>query len=139
MIVATILAWTPFLDPVPIWSDRVWPFMILPLAAAVMLSEMLGALGHEVVVAVNGPQALEAVKTFHPDVAVLDIGLPLMDGYELAYALRTALGTGLRLFALTGYGQTGDRERSAAAGFEHHFVKPIAVPHLLAAIDVATS
>ena len=57
---------------------------------------------------------------------VLDIGLPVMDGYQLAEELRSRQGQQpLRLLALSGYGQPGDRERSKAAGFDHHFVKPL--------------
>ncbi len=70
------------------------------------------------------------------DVALLDIGLPVMDGYQLGDELRRRLG--LRtpaLIALTGFGQEQDRKRTAAAGFAAHLVKPIDLPHLLAVID----
>jgi CheY-like chemotaxis protein len=55
---------------------------------------------------------------------VVDIGLPLLDGYEVARRLREALGSGILLIALTGYGQPEDRQRAFAAGFDHHFTKP---------------
>ena len=94
--------------------------------AAELLADMLTSVGHEVVVAHDGPQALRAIERFVPDVAVLDIGLPVMDGYELAGKLREALGDKTpRLIAATGYGQDHDRERSRVAGFELHLVKPL--------------
>jgi hypothetical protein len=71
-----------------------------------------------------------------PTVALLDIGLPVMDGYELARRLRELPGLEqLRLIALTGYGQPSDRERSRAAGFDEHLVKPVRVERVQAAID----
>jgi CheY-like chemotaxis protein len=97
---------------------------------------MLERAGHEVVTAADAVEALELVKDFVPDVAVLDIGLPVLDGYELAQRLRHALGDArLRLIALTGYGQAHDRERSARAGFDRHLVKPIDPRELLETID----
>src|SRR5690606_6620320 len=86
--------------------------------AAVMLQHALGSLGHRVEVAPDGPSALDVCKTFSPDVALLDIGLPVMDGYELAVRLRELLVKSgrvpsLRLLAVTGYGQETDRARSA--------------------------
>ncbi|HWU91560.1 MAG TPA: response regulator, partial [Kofleriaceae bacterium] len=70
---------------------------------------------------------------FRPDVAVLDIGLPVMDGYELARKLRERHGHDqLRLIAVTGYGQDADRARAREAGFDHHLIKPIALDALLA-------
>jgi CheY-like chemotaxis protein/two-component sensor histidine kinase len=99
--------------------------------AALLLAEALSAAGHDVRTALDPPQALEVARTFHPEVAVLDIGLPVMDGYELAERLRSELGDATpRLIALTGYGQASDRERSARAGFSAHFVKPIDVQRL---------
>ncbi|HEU4727830.1 MAG TPA: GAF domain-containing protein [Kofleriaceae bacterium] len=104
--------------------------------AALLLGEMMESVGHEVVIAHDGPGALEAVKRFTPEVAILDIGLPVMDGYELAGALRERLGTQLPLLAITGYGQQHDRELAEQAGFVAHFVKPVGVGKLLAAIEV---
>ena len=79
----------------------------------------------------DGPTALQAVSDFTPDVAILDIGLPGMDGYELASRLR-ALPALWRtaLVALTGYGQEGDRSRSKSAGFDEHLVKPVELRQL---------
>ncbi|HUS33096.1 MAG TPA: ATP-binding protein [Kofleriaceae bacterium] len=105
--------------------------------AGSLLGEMLSSLGHEVVVALDGPRALEVLERFTPEIGILDIGLPVMDGYELASALRTRLGGGLRLMAVTGYGQEQDKQRTQQAGFEAHFVKPVGLGKVLAAIEVA--
>jgi signal transduction histidine kinase len=100
--------------------------------AALMLNDFLAALGHETIVAYDGPVALELVSSFQPDVAVLDIGLPVMDGYELARRLRESLGPDkLRLIALTGYGQDADRAKATEVGFDHHLVKPVDLDALL--------
>jgi CheY-like chemotaxis protein len=69
-------------------------------------------------------EALDAVATFKPDVVLLDIGLPELDGYEVAQRLR-ASGSTVRLIALTGYGQAEDVQRTRAAGFDAHLVKPV--------------
>jgi signal transduction histidine kinase len=106
--------------------------------AAVLLAEVLRAAGHEVTVAHDGPQALHALVGFSPEVAIVDIGLPVMDGYELAERLREALsGKQPRLIAATGYGQEHDRVLSARAGFDAHLVKPINPERLLRCIDEA--
>jgi PAS domain S-box-containing protein len=105
--------------------------------AAEMLAELLRAAGHEVVVAFDGPSALGAVPRFHPDIALLDIGLPVMDGYDLACRLRAALPATPRLVALSGYGQEHDRRRSHEAGFDAHLVKPVQAAQVLAVVDDA--
>ncbi|MCU1280237.1 MAG: two-component hybrid sensor and regulator, partial [bacterium] len=92
--------------------------------AADLLADCLRAMGHVAAVAYDGPQALQLTAQFAPEVALLDIGLPVMDGYELATHLR-AQRPGLLLIALTGYGQDGDRERTRSSGFAAHLVKPI--------------
>lgn len=103
--------------------------------AAELLGELLDLMGHETRVAFDGPSALEIVRTFQPDIAVLDIGLPVMDGYELARRLRELPSLQrTRLVALTGYGQLSDRHGSAAAGFNAHLVKPIEIALLEALI-----
>jgi CheY-like chemotaxis protein/two-component sensor histidine kinase len=100
--------------------------------AAQTLHEFLGHIGHDSAVAHDGVAALELARSFHPQVALLDIGLPVMDGYELARRLRAQHdGAPLRLIALTGYGQEDDRARSQEAGFDHHLVKPIALDALM--------
>lgn len=94
--------------------------------AAEMLADALAAMGHTTRVAFDGPSGLDVAAGFEPHIAFLDIGLPAMDGYELARKMRTDLAfPRLRLVALTGYGQESDRERSKEAGFDSHMVKPI--------------
>ncbi|MED5617843.1 ATP-binding protein [Ideonella sp. BN130291] len=106
------------------------------LDAADTLALVLGTFGHQVRTAASGPQALALLDTFVPEVAVLDIGLPGMDGYTLARQLKhDDRVPGLRLLALTGYGHELDRAKALAAGFDDHFVKPAAVEDLLAAIE----
>jgi CheY-like chemotaxis protein len=93
--------------------------------AAEMVCMMLGMLGHECRTAVCGKQALEVAAEFQPDIALLDIGLPDMTGYELARALRQQLaGKPLYLAAVTGWGQPEDRNRALEAGFDKHILKP---------------
>ena len=92
------------------------------------LSESLATLlrlnGHEVAVAPDGMSALQMIEKVSPDVALIDIGLPGMSGYELAHRLRSN-GCVARLIAVTGYGGEEERQRSLDAGFDDHFVKPI--------------
>lgn len=92
--------------------------------AAAMLSELLVKEKHDVRVAVNGTSAVKEALAFHPDVCLLDIGLPDFDGYEVARQVRAQLPDTM-LIALTGWGQEEDRTRSRDAGFDHHVVKPI--------------
>ncbi|MEO5687750.1 MAG: response regulator [Burkholderiaceae bacterium] len=93
---------------------------------------LLSLSGHQVRSAKDGLQALHAASEFRPEVVLLDIGLPLMDGYEVARRLRQMPETaGALLVALTGYGQQGDRERGKDAGFDGHMLKPVD-PHALA-------
>jgi PAS domain S-box-containing protein len=103
--------------------------------AAEMLASLLRAAGHEVSVAFDGPSAMRLLASFTPDVALLDIGLPTMDGYDLARRLRNALPELCRLIAVTGYGQEHDRRRSHEAGFAAHLVKPVQAAQILAAVD----
>jgi PAS domain S-box-containing protein len=107
--------------------------------AVEMLAEALRALGHTVVTAEDGPSALRASAEFHPEVAVLDIGLPVMDGFELAERLRASECPPARLIAVTGYGQDEDRARAKDAGFGVHLVKPIDLRALDKAIRAAGS
>jgi signal transduction histidine kinase/DNA-binding response OmpR family regulator len=93
---------------------------------------LLSLSGHQVRSAKDGLQALHLASEFRPDVVLLDIGLPLMDGYEVARRLRqTPQTAGALLIALTGYGQQGDRQRGRDAGFDGHMLKPVD-PHALA-------
>jgi signal transduction histidine kinase/DNA-binding response OmpR family regulator len=98
------------------------------------LALLLSVAGHEVQVCHDGPTALLRAETFRPEVVLLDIGLPGMDGYEVARRLRARAGTNPALLvALTGYGQDDDLRRSREAGFDHHLVKP-ADPEMLASL-----
>ncbi len=93
--------------------------------AAVMLAMLLEASGHEVRMAHDGPTALKATIDHRPDVVLLDIGLPGLDGFEVAKRIRQQPALKhILLVAVTGYGQESDRERSQDAGFDHHLVKP---------------
>ena len=99
--------------------------------AAESLMMLLELLGHDVRVKSDGWAALQAARERPPDVMLVDIGLPVMDGYELARQIRAdpAL-SGISLVALTGYGRDEDRERALAAGFDHHACKPVEVEEL---------
>ena len=104
--------------------------------AAEVLAAGLELLGHQTRVAHDGPAALRVLADFKPDIALLDIGLPVMDGYELARRLRQDPSLAhTRLVAVTGYGQDSDRRRSKEAGFDAHLVKPIQLPELDALIN----
>ena len=108
--------------------------------AAQTLAELIEAMGSEAYVAHDGPAALLRAQELQPDLVVLDIGLPVMDGYEVAERLRRGGFEALRLAALTGYGQPEDRERSRRAGFDCHFVKPLSTEALQALLaSVAAS
>ncbi len=105
--------------------------------AAELTADLLRSAGHTVHVAHDGPAALSLAGRIRPDVALLDIGLPVMNGYELASRLRAALGSQTpRLIAITGYGQDHDHDRSLAAGFDDHLVKPVPPSLLLARLDL---
>jgi PAS domain S-box-containing protein len=100
--------------------------------AAESLVMFLELTGYKVAAAHDGAEAVDVAKTFDPDVVLLDVGLPVLDGYEVARRLRDRPGgERLMLVALTGYGQEEDRRRSSAAGFDHHLVKPVDIDRLL--------
>ena len=94
------------------------------------LHDLLEMQGHEVDVAEDGPQAIERVLTLRPQVALVDIGLPGMDGCEVARTLRATPGVRTRLVAMTGYGQPEDRKRALDSGFDAHVVKPVELDEL---------
>lgn len=99
--------------------------------ASEALAMLLVSDGHAVQTRLDGPQGLEAARTFRPDVVLLDIGLPGIDGYEVAKKLRESATTrDTMLIAITGYGQPGDQLRSAEVGFDHHLVKPVDIEAL---------
>jgi signal transduction histidine kinase len=102
------------------------------------LAMLLRVLGAEVALAHSGRVALERVDSFKPDVVLLDIGMPGMDGYEVARRIRANPDNrGMSLIALTGWGQDEDRKRSVAAGFNHHLVKPADIDQLRQLLRVA--
>jgi PAS domain S-box-containing protein len=93
---------------------------------------LLRKLGHEVETAFNGPAALEKARAFHPEVVLLDLGMPGMDGFEVARRLRAMPeGSGVLLVAQTGWGQEEDRRRTQAAGFDAHLAKPVDIAELM--------
>lgn len=90
------------------------------------LRDLLELCGHEVVVAHTGPDGLSFAREFRPDVVLCDIGLPGMDGYDLAAALRRDPATAsARLIAVSGYGRDEDRTRALEVGFDRHMLKPV--------------
>ncbi|HVX11150.1 MAG TPA: ATP-binding protein [Pirellulales bacterium] len=111
--------------------------------AAVSLAMMLKLLGHEVNTAHDGLEALDVAAAFLPDLILLDIGMPRLNGFETAKRIRALpWGKGVRLVALTGWGQDEDRRKSQEVGFDSHMVKPIdfaALQKLLAALQVKTA
>jgi CheY-like chemotaxis protein len=104
--------------------------------AADSLSMLLELAGHEVRVAHHGRAALSLAQAFRPDVALLDIGMPDLSGYEVAQELRREpWGRGIQLIALTGWGQEKDRQQALEAGFNQHLTKPIDPDQLEALIS----
>ncbi|ACL66470.1 histidine kinase [Anaeromyxobacter dehalogenans 2CP-1] len=95
----------------------------------------LEMLGHVVSVAGDGPSGIEQAIRGDPEVVVIDIGLPGLDGYEVARRLRAARGRGMTLIALTGYGQPDDRQRALEAGFDVHLTKPVEIEALRRAVE----
>ena len=104
--------------------------------AAESMAMLLRMVGHEVEIEHDGRAALERISTLAPDILLLDIGLPGMSGYEVAKHLRERPeGQGLKIYAMTGYGQEEDRRKSFEAGFDGHLVKPVMPGELFALID----
>jgi CheY-like chemotaxis protein len=98
-----------------------------------LLAEALRGIGHEVAVARDGEAAIVEVARHAPEAVLVDIGLPGIDGYELARRLRERpppSGERMLLVAVTGYGSEGDRTRAREAGFDHHLVKPVRLEQL---------
>jgi CheY-like chemotaxis protein len=93
--------------------------------SAETLGELLKIWGHEVRLAHDGPGAVTAAREYKPEVVLLDIGLPGMDGFAVATELRKEGLGGRMLVALTGYGEQQDKDRAQKAGFDHHLTKPI--------------
>jgi CheY-like chemotaxis protein len=101
------------------------------------LARLLRLHGYEVRVAHAGPEGIEAADEHRPEVVLLDIGLPGMDGYQVAGKLRQGQCPDALIIAITGYGQEEDRLRSKAAGFDHHLVKPVDIDALLTLLNPA--
>lgn len=104
--------------------------------AADSLGELLRVHGYQVATANDGRRALELARSFQPQLAIIDLGMPVMDGYQVAQELSRTVDRPF-LIAVTGYGQEHDRERSQAAGFDRHMIKPVAIAQLLAYIEEA--
>jgi CheY-like chemotaxis protein len=99
--------------------------------AADTLAMLLRMDGHDVSVVYDGRQAVATIDSFRPEIALLDVGMPELDGYEVAGRVRQGpLGTSITLIAVTGWGQASDKARAAAAGFNHHLTKPIELESL---------
>jgi CheY-like chemotaxis protein/anti-sigma regulatory factor (Ser/Thr protein kinase) len=106
--------------------------------AAESMASLIALHGHDVELAHGGLDALDKAQRFHPDLVFLDLGMPDVDGFETARRLRaTAEGKQAVLVAVTGWGQPGDRERTSAAGFDAHMVKPMDQTALLQAFALA--
>jgi CheY-like chemotaxis protein len=100
--------------------------------SAKSMARLLNLLGHEVQVARDGPQAIASALDWRPAIILLDLGLPTMDGYEVATRLRQeASCRETVIIAVTGYGQPEDRQRCYATGIDHHLLKPVAPEVLL--------
>src|ERR1700731_451950 len=89
------------------------------------LRTLLELLGHQVDVAEDGVEGVHKALTSSPTVALVDVGLPILDGYKVAQCIRTVLGRSIFLVAHTGYGQPEDRRRAFEAGFDAHLIKPV--------------
>jgi CheY-like chemotaxis protein len=103
-----------------------------------MVELLLGVLrnaGHHVEAASDGPDGLARILSSRPDVAIVDIGLPGLDGFTLARRVRQELGHDIRLVAITGYGQPEDREGTREAGYDEHLVKPATPEQVLASLE----
>lgn len=119
------------------------PFEFTPLRVLVVdddeesadvFAELLSTLGHYVKVAYDGMTGLKIDETWQPQVIFLDLGLPELDGYEVARRLRAQRPGARRIIALSGFGQAADHERSRSAGCDHHLVKPATLDDILQAL-----
>jgi CheY-like chemotaxis protein len=98
--------------------------------AADSMAAMIGVLGNDVRAAYSGYEVPALAESFRPELILLDIGMPGMNGYEVCRELRKTQGKAVHIVALTGYGQESDRSQSEAAGFDEHLVKPITLDSL---------
>jgi CheY-like chemotaxis protein len=129
--------------PLQIPAAPAGPLRILVVDDNVDMANSLGRLleleGHTITTAHDGLAALAAARKFKPNAIVLDIGLPGLDGYRVAEALRREPAfNDVRLVAVSGYGQAEDRSRAKAAGFDHHLVKPVDFGQLVSVLGQAT-
>lgn len=98
-----------------------------------MLAELVTLLGHEACVANHGVEAIERAREFRPDLVLLDLSMPELDGFEVARRLRAEPdGSLIDLIAMSGWGHAAAREQAVRAGFDRHFLKPITIAHLSA-------
>jgi len=102
-----------------------------------MLLELLSLQGHRVEGAGDGRAGLRLIVDSAPDIALIDVGLPELDGYEVARQVRRTMGQQVRLIAVTGYGQSYDRARAEEAGFDLHLTKPVSSKDLSQALGAA--
>jgi PAS domain S-box-containing protein len=120
--------------PQPVWRKSRVLIVDDNEDARTLLSDSLRELGYDVREAHDGPSAIAAATEVHPDVGILDIGLPVMDGYELARRLRT-MCPGIQFVAVSGYGQESDQHRSRECGFVEHLVKPVSLNDIAALLE----
>ena len=98
--------------------------------SATVLAILLRASGHEVQTVHDGMAALESSQSFRPDLVILDIGMPILNGYDVARRIRSRCDSHMTLVAITGWGQEQDKRRAREAGFDHHLTKPVDVTTL---------
>jgi CheY-like chemotaxis protein len=99
------------------------------------MAMLLASMGHETRVAYDGQHAIDAAEAFRPDMIVLDIGMPVMNGYDVCRRIRSLpWGRDILIIAVTGWGQIQDRERSREAGFDGHLTKPVEMSALQEAL-----
>jgi CheY-like chemotaxis protein/anti-sigma regulatory factor (Ser/Thr protein kinase) len=135
-VVSAIEAGDPARPPAPGARSRVRVLVVDDnVDVAELLSEALQIEGFQTAVAYDARAALDQWRSFHPHAAVLDVGLPQQDGYQLAREVRAQHGRHPVLIAATGYGQDTDRLRAADAGFDCHFVKPVSIQDIVLALD----
>ena len=123
------------------WLDHSNPRRILIVddnrEAADLLASLMSTAGHDVRVAYDGHQALGIMTAFTPEVALLDLGMPGLTGFEVAKQIRNeSWGESTCLVAVTGWGQQRDRQRAAEAGFDAHLVKPVRIRDLRQALEI---
>jgi DNA-binding response OmpR family regulator len=104
--------------------------------SAVGLAQLLRHQSHEVATAHDGGDALSTARDFRPNAVLLDLGLPGVDGFEVARRLRAEFPKGLQLIAVSGYGQPDHRRRSREAGFDHHLLKPVDLDELTRLLSI---